>query len=214
MWMGVAALVILAAAHLTTPAASISFLLAGAVLCPPDKWQTLLRDKLQLSGALKTAVIIVLFLLGVVLTQTSGPENTAAETAAPSAAGEVVLPEEGEEPVSEDQEPPAAERMPDHSPEPDGADTSASPLREDETAVSAEPDPVPAAEPEISTAAENREEEQSAARDYVFNTNSKKFHVPSCSGVGRMNEENKAYFNGTREEALARGYEPCGICKP
>ena len=52
--------------------------------------------------------------------------------------------------------------------------------------------------------------------DYVLNTNPKsmKFHYPSCKSVKQMNEENKAFFTGTREEVIAMGYDPCGSCKP
>ena len=50
--------------------------------------------------------------------------------------------------------------------------------------------------------------------DYVLNTNTHKFHVPSCSSVSDMSEKNKYYFNGTRDEAIAQGYEPCKRCNP
>lgn len=51
-------------------------------------------------------------------------------------------------------------------------------------------------------------------KEYIFNTNTHKFHKPSCSSVSQMNESNKENFSGTREEAIAQGYEPCGKCKP
>lgn len=46
---------------------------------------------------------------------------------------------------------------------------------------------------------------------YIGNTNSKKFHRPDCSGL--PNTENRVRFD-TRTEAVASGYDPCGICKP
>lgn len=49
---------------------------------------------------------------------------------------------------------------------------------------------------------------------YVFNKNSKRFHYPSCPSVTEMKPKNREYFFGTREEALALGYQPCGSCKP
>jgi competence protein ComEC len=58
------------------------------------------------------------------------------------------------------------------------------------------------------------EPSQSAGRDYILNTNTKKFHYPSCSSVKQMSEKNKAYFTGTREELIAKGYDPCGRCNP
>lgn len=53
-----------------------------------------------------------------------------------------------------------------------------------------------------------------AARDYVLNNNSKKFHHPTCSSVSQIKPSNRADFHGTRQELLDRGYSPCGRCKP
>ena len=50
--------------------------------------------------------------------------------------------------------------------------------------------------------------------DYVLNTNTGKFHYPSCSSVEDMKEKNRADFHGTREELIEQGYSPCGRCKP
>lgn len=50
--------------------------------------------------------------------------------------------------------------------------------------------------------------------DYVLNTNSKKFHYPDCRSVGQMKASNRKDFSGTRDEVLAMGYDPCGICRP
>lgn len=49
---------------------------------------------------------------------------------------------------------------------------------------------------------------------YVLNTSSKKFHYESCRGVDDMNNSNKKYFTGTRDEVIAMGYDSCGICHP
>ena len=49
---------------------------------------------------------------------------------------------------------------------------------------------------------------------YILNTNSHKFHDPSCSSVDQMNDSNKEEFTGTRDEVIAMGYEPCGRCNP
>lgn len=53
-----------------------------------------------------------------------------------------------------------------------------------------------------------------AETTYILNTNSMKFHKPSCSSVSDMSEENKETFNGSREELIQEGYEPCGRCNP
>lgn len=53
-----------------------------------------------------------------------------------------------------------------------------------------------------------------AGTDYVLNTNTHKFHYPSCSSVSQMSEKNKQYFTGTRDEVIAMGYDSCGRCNP
>ena len=50
--------------------------------------------------------------------------------------------------------------------------------------------------------------------DYVANKNTGKFHYPDCSSVKQMKESNKLYFNGTREELIKKGYDPCKKCNP
>lgn len=49
---------------------------------------------------------------------------------------------------------------------------------------------------------------------YVLNTNTGKFHYPSCSSVDDMKDSNKAYHTGTRDEVIGMGYSPCGRCNP
>ena len=50
--------------------------------------------------------------------------------------------------------------------------------------------------------------------DYVANKNTGKFHYPDCSSVKQMKESNKLYFNGTRDELIRKGYDPCKKCNP
>ena len=54
----------------------------------------------------------------------------------------------------------------------------------------------------------------SLAADYILNTNTKKFHYPSCASVGQMKEKNKQAYFGTREEIIGMGYDPCQNCSP
>ena len=54
----------------------------------------------------------------------------------------------------------------------------------------------------------------SARKTYVLNTNSKTFHKPDCSSVGKIKDSNKQTFVGTREEAIKNGYSPCKSCNP
>lgn len=53
-----------------------------------------------------------------------------------------------------------------------------------------------------------------AGTDYIVNTNTGKFHYPSCSSVKKMKESNKIFFTGTRDELISQGYDPCGNCHP
>ena len=49
---------------------------------------------------------------------------------------------------------------------------------------------------------------------YILNTNSKKYHLPSCHSASRIKEANKKEFSGSRQEVQELNYQPCGICKP
>lgn len=105
---------------------------------------------------------------------------------------EQTLPDEPEEAVA-----------PDLVPEPEPAPT---PELEPESTPAPAPIPAPEPESEQTTVAEEH--------DYVLNKNSKKIHYPSCSSVNQMKDTNKKFFTGTRDEAIAMGYEPCGNCHP
>lgn len=60
--------------------------------------------------------------------------------------------------------------------------------------------------------AERTEEQSAGAADYVLNTGSKKYHLPSCSGAAQINRKNRADFTGTEAELESMGYSPCGSC--
>ena len=49
---------------------------------------------------------------------------------------------------------------------------------------------------------------------YVLNTNTKKFHYPSCKSVNQMKKKNRKDFTGTRTEVIEMGYVPCKNCNP
>lgn len=51
-------------------------------------------------------------------------------------------------------------------------------------------------------------------RVYVLNTNTMRFHLPSCHSVYEMQPKNRKDYTGTREELIGQGYKPCGECKP
>ncbi len=51
-------------------------------------------------------------------------------------------------------------------------------------------------------------------QEYILNTSTKKFHLPSCQSGIDTKEENKQTVKETRSKLLEDGYEPCGRCKP
>lgn len=54
----------------------------------------------------------------------------------------------------------------------------------------------------------------SAGTTYILNTNTHKFHYPTCSSVGQMSDANKQEYTGSRDDLIAQGYEPCKRCNP
>ena len=49
---------------------------------------------------------------------------------------------------------------------------------------------------------------------YVLNTNTMKFHKQSCRDVKKISPENYDTFDGSRDEVINMGYDPCGHCNP
>lgn len=62
--------------------------------------------------------------------------------------------------------------------------------------------------PETETATE------AGAATYILNTESKKFHKPTCASASKLDESKKETYTGDREELIEEGYSPCGSCKP
>lgn len=52
----------------------------------------------------------------------------------------------------------------------------------------------------------------STGTEYILNTNTKKFHYPSCSSVKQMKASNKKEYTGSRDDLIAQGYDPCKKC--
>lgn len=52
------------------------------------------------------------------------------------------------------------------------------------------------------------------AASYVLNTNTMKFHKPSCSSAGDIKPKNRQDVNMSRDEIIAKGYQPCKRCNP
>ena len=69
---------------------------------------------------------------------------------------------------------------------------------------------LPANTDQETTEAADPEEEGS----YVLNTNTKKFHLPSCSSVKDIQKSNREERNCTAGELIRQGYQPCKRCNP
>ena len=54
----------------------------------------------------------------------------------------------------------------------------------------------------------------STGTESILNTNTKKFHYPSCSSVKQMKASNKKEYTGSRDDLIAQGYDPCKKCNP
>ena len=70
----------------------------------------------------------------------------------------------------------------------------------------AEEAPVPALDPEP--------EPPAPSVTYVINTNTGKFHKPSCSSVEDIKPENRWDYTGTRDSVISMGYVACKRCHP
>ena len=49
---------------------------------------------------------------------------------------------------------------------------------------------------------------------YVLNNNTHKFHYPGCASAKKISPANREDCNASRDEIIARGYDPCKKCNP
>lgn len=68
--------------------------------------------------------------------------------------------------------------------------------------------------PEPEAAEEPRPDEDPQTAAYILNTNIKKFHKPYCRSAKQIKPGNRQETGDAREDLLARGYSPCGNCRP
>ena len=66
----------------------------------------------------------------------------------------------------------------------------------------------------VQTTPESPAPQESQGITYVLNTNTMKFHYPTCSSVDDMKEKNKQIYTGSREDVINMGYVPCKRCNP
>ena len=61
----------------------------------------------------------------------------------------------------------------------------------------------------------NEEDEvENNSLSYVVNTNTGKFHYPSCSSANQIKSKNRWDYDGSRDELIGMGYVPCKRCNP
>lgn len=65
-----------------------------------------------------------------------------------------------------------------------------------------------------SSASTSQPSESEQTHTYILNTNTGKFHMPSCKSVAKMKEKNKQTVEAARSSMIAKGYEPCANCNP
>lgn len=69
-------------------------------------------------------------------------------------------------------------------------------------------------EQQESQSQQENQSQQEKQEKYILNQNTGKFHYPDCSSVSDIKPQNRAEFEGTREELIEQGYDPCGRCRP
>ena len=63
-------------------------------------------------------------------------------------------------------------------------------------------------------AAGGAEASEATERAYVLNENTRRFHDPSCPSAEDIAPRNRRDVTADRDELIARGYRPCGRCRP
>lgn len=92
------------------------------------------------------------------------------------------------------------------------ADTSSSTSGSSPAGSSGESSAAAAAGAAATTTQQQTQQSTPVSGNYILNENTKKFHYPSCHSVDQM--KNPVGFNGSRDDLIAQGYEPCKNCNP
>lgn len=143
-------------------------------------------------------LVAMALLLGLLAACGDAEPTVTIETAKPAA---TVKPTPAPKPTATPKPSPTPKPTPEPTPEPPLQTLGPAPAEEapapDRAAPAADPTPAPAPE-----------------RDYVINTNTGKFHTPTCSSVKDIKPGNRSDVHMTREAVIAQGWQPCGKCKP
>ena len=205
--------------------------LAGAVLAAPPVQQKIMRGRFQ---SILCLLSLLLFAGGRLILppplpinslQTAVPSQTITQAPAQSAPSQVIV----EMPTEEN---PGVELLSSFIMQAMAGQTPSIPPTSPQEEIPEEDDPPvigesqavqsPAATvPEAQTGSESTgqggdllgSENNTAAATYVLNTNSMKFHHANCRYASRISPENYRTCS-SREEAIAQGFIPCGVCNP
>lgn len=204
---------------------------AGAVLAAPPVQQKIMRGRFQ---SILCLLSLLLFAGGRLILppplpidslQTAVPSQTITQAPAQSAPSQVIV----EMPAEEN---PSVELLSSFIMQAMAGQTPSIPPTSPQEEIPEEDDPPvigesqamqsPAATvPEAQTGSESTgqggdllgSENNTAAATYVLNTNSMKFHYANCRYASRISPENYRTCS-SREEAIAQGFIPCGVCNP
>lgn len=205
--------------------------LAGAVLAAPPVQQKIMRGRFQ---SILCLLSLLLFAGGRLILppplpidslQTAVPSQTITQAPAQSAPIQVIM----ETPAEEN---PSVELLSSFIMQAMAGQTPSIPPTSPQEEIPEEDDPPvigesqamqsPAATvPEAQTGNESTgqggdllgSENNTAAATYVLNTNSMKFHYANCRYASKISPENYRTCS-SREEAIAQGFIPCGVCNP
>ena len=205
--------------------------LAGAVLAAPPVQQKIMRGRFQ---SILCLLSLLLFAGGRLILppplpidslQAAAPSQTITQAPAQSAPSQVIV----EMPAEEN---PSVELLSSFIMQAMAGQTPSIPPTSPQEEIPEEDDPPvigesqavqsPAATvPEAQTGSESTgqggdllgSENNTAAATYVLNTNSMKFHYANCRYASRISPENYRTCS-SREEAIAQGFIPCGVCNP
>lgn len=140
--------------------------------------------------------VTILLLLSLTACGGAAPQPEAIERSAPA------------EIVAADAAPVQVEEPSEQQDEPE-AEAASSESVEAEPVADPAPEPVLTSDPEPAQESAGKEEQE-----YVLNTNTRKFHKPTCASVGDIKESNRKDVVAARDDLIAQGYKPCGRCKP
>lgn len=94
------------------------------------------------------------------------------------------------------------------APPPEPAIEMDSPTPAPPAEIQEQPEEVPPEEPQ------ELPEEDSEEITYVLNTNTRKFHKPTCRSVQDISPKNYLETSKPREQVISDGYKPCKNCEP